>query len=426
MFSVDNLNLLLTKRPVPVYLVPAVVWLGLVGSLMIADVWDETNAQLVLTSEPVLSASLFEAVRMIWLQELGLNMYRPVANTLFMTFGKLSGGSFVVLRLVNAALLLGAISLFTAALKNLGVEPLRRFGFFLIMLYSGSVLICASWFANIFDVSCLFFIALATWAYTRDRLALCCAGIALAVFSKEVYLLIVPLFLLLIIRNEREDWRRVLIMTAVFTAFSLLYWLLRQAAVPLGSEQDLRSFGTDNLVDSVVSMLAGLVFQFSKFTRYNPVYWAGLLVLLLAFIGLRDFRAKLAVMGLLILCVAVYWSMFGHQGDEIVTYHNFAGRLFLVPFAILLFILVWDARWPVLVLVGLSSMWGYIATWRDHRIFQQTYAEIYELAERTEGSLVIHYPEKPLNDFNREILIGDFPDAEFEISSAQGGLAARE
>ena len=42
------------------------------------------------------------------------------------------------------------------------------------------------------------------------------------------------------------------------------------------------------------------------------------------------------------------------------------------------------------------------------------------------GRLVVNYPEKPLEDFRRNLLIGDFPNASIQINPKEGGFLTRD
>ena len=86
-----------------------------------------------------------------------------------------------------------------------------------------------------------------------------------------------------------------------------------------------------------------------------------------------------------------------------------------------LFVVLAQAPRSAILMIAFFSVWGTGVTWLQHFAFQQTYAEIYRLAESTEGTLFVHYPEKPLEDFRRDLMIGDFPDAALRISR-EGGI----
>lgn len=404
------------------FLIVSALWLLVINSLMIADVWDETNALLILESEPVAGSGALNTVFGVWLQQLPLDVYRPVGSSLILLLGKLTGGNFVFLRFVNAVFILGAAGFFALSLLRLGTGIPRAMAFFVVMLFSASAVMTSSWFANVFDATCLFFIALACWSYVTRNTWLCCIALALSVFSKEIYVLALPFLGLLALQDNRRNNRTLLASSLVIIGFSLIYWTARQAVAPLGSAADVHTFESAGLALSLSSFLAGLVFQFSKFTLFSPVFWIGLAALLLTMIGIRNNHARLAAAMILLMSGGIYWGMFDFQGNNIVTSHNFVGRLYLVPYVLLLFIVCRDASKPVLALMTITSVWGLVATYRDYAAFQATYREIYALAESADDTLFVYFPEKPLDDFRRDLQIGDFPLAAYRIDVNSGGL----
>jgi hypothetical protein len=64
---------------------------------------------------------------------------------------------------------------------------------------------------------------------------------------------------------------------------------------------------------------------------------------------------------------------------------------------------------------------GAVRTYADHLRFQTAYAQIYELRSRI-TTPVVNYPEKPLNDWRRDIRIGDYLDAPYRLDPKTGTL----
>ena len=368
----DSLGSWIDARHVAVLSSLAFLWLLLIHSLMITDVWDETNAILILKSEPVASLGAMEAAVMVWLQQLPLDVYRPLGSSLFMVLGKLFDGDFVLLRYFNAGLLLAAAWLFYAALVKLGCSRMRAVLFFTLSLFSSAALITAGWFANIFDATCLFFLALAIWAYVGRRTYLCCLALTLAIFSKEIYVVALPFLALLVYQDPRRNRRDVLTLALIITGFSLLYWLLRQAAIPLGSSADIHTFSPATFANSSLSFFAGAVFQFSKFSQYGPLFWAGLAVLAGSLVAIRNYPALLTLAVILLLSTGVYWGMFSYQGEAVVTAHNFVGRLYLVPIVLFLFIACRYGHRTSLLALTVAGLVGFVITYIDHRTFHPT------------------------------------------------------
>ena len=401
-------------------------WLIMISGLMVTDVWDETNALLLFASEPLASMSVFEAMLAVWLQQLPLDIYRPLGSSLALGLGKLSGGSFLFLRYFNALLMLCSVGLLARTLVlRYDLESGRAIAFFAVLLFSASSLITASWFANIFDAACLFFLALAIRLYVSGCLAACGVSFALAVFCKESCVLAFPLFGWLLWEDLREKdvWganARIWLAVSML-GVSAVYWWLRHSFVPIGSEADIHGFDIDVYAASYASFIAGFPAQSSSFAHGGAMFWAGIAAMITLVVLTRSFGPKFTILAILGLCGPVYWGMFGYQGDNVMSHHNFVGRLYLIPFAMTLFILFARAPRPAILLIALFSVWGIGVTWRQHFEFQQTYAEIYRLAESVEGTLVVHYPEKPLDDFRRDISIGDYPNAALRIDR-EGGL----
>ena len=395
-------------------------WLIMISGLMVTDVWGETDALLLFASEPLASMNVFEAMLAVWLQQLPLDIFRPLGSSLAIGLGKLSGGSFLFLRYFNALLMLCSVGLLARALVlRYGMEAGRAIAFFAVLLFSASSLITATWFANVFDAACLFFLALAIRLYVSGRLAACGVSFALAVFCKESYVLAFPLFGWIMWEDLREkdvQGAKAHICLAVsMLGLSAIYWWLRHSFVPIGSEADIHGFDIDVYAASYASFIAGFPAQSSSFVHGGAMFWAGIAAMIALVVLTRSFGPKFTVLAILGLCGPVYWGMFGYQGDNVMSHHNFVGRLYLIPFALTLFILFARAPRPAILLIALFSVWGMGVTWRQHFVCQQTYAEIYRLAESAEGTLVVHYPEKPLDDFRRDLAIGDYPDAALRI-----------
>ncbi len=402
-------------------------WLIMISGLMITDVWDETNALLLFASEQLAGMNFFEAFLAVWLQQLPLDIYRPLGSSLALGLGKLSGGDFLFLRYFNALLVLCSAGLLARALAvRFEAESGRAIAFFAVLLFSASSLITATWFANVFDAACLFFLALAIRLYVSGSLAACGISFALAVFCKESCVLALPLFAWLF-WEDRQGARRQVRKAHIWLAVSMLgvsafYWSLRHSFIPIGSEGDIHGFDVDIYAASYTSFIAGFPAQSSSFSLGGVTFWAGIAVMIALIFFTRNLGPKITVLAILGLCGPVYWGMFGYQDGNIMSHHNFVGRLYLIPYALSLFVIFAHAPRPVILLIALFSIWGMGVTWRQHSVFQHTYADIYRLAESTEGRLVVHYPEKPLEDFRRGISIGDYPDATIRINLREGGL----
>ena len=427
---VFNLSFLLNSYNRYFYVAIGIAWLILVNSLMIADVWDETNALVILSAEPVASASLFEAARMFWLQELPLDIYRPLGSTFFIVFTKLTNGSFIFLRYVNAAFILASAVLFSSVLNQQGQSngqsnhesKAKALTFYTIFLFSSSAVITAGWFANVFDASCLFFIALATKFYSAKNYLAYGISMVLAIYCKETYVLSIPFFFLAIFQTRDTNVKAIALVSLSVITFSAIYWLARQSVSPLGSEADIHGFSAANFFAPNLSFLSGFWFQFSKFTSSSPIIIVGVIAVIMSVVGLKSTAGKIALVSIYLMSAVIYWGMFSFQGNDIVTAHNFVARLYLIPFVLGLYLICKEGNKPAIVIIALLSTWGMGATYSDHKAFQSSYLELYELSRETDEQVVVHYPEKPLVDSNRNLLIGDYPDAPISINPRTGEI----
>jgi hypothetical protein len=427
---VFNLSFLLNSYNRYFYVAIGIAWLILVNSLMIADVWDETNALVILSAEPVASASLFEAARMFWLQELPLDIYRPLGSTFFIVFAKLTNGSFIFLRYVNAAFILASAVLFSSVLNQQGQSngqsihesKAKALIFYTIFLFSSSSVITAGWFANVFDASCLFFIALATKFYSTKNYFGYGISMVLAIYCKEAYVLSIPFFFLAIFQARDTNVKAIALVSLSVITFSAIYWLARHSVSPLGSEADIHGFSAANFFASSLSFLSGFWFQFSKFTPSSPIIIVGVIAVIISIVGLKSTAGKITLVSIYIMSAVIYWGMFSFQGSDIVTAHNFVARLYLIPFVLGLYLICKEGNKPAIVIIALLSTWGMGASYSDHKVFQNSYLELYKLSRETDEQVVAHYPEKPLVDSNRNLLIGDYPDAPISINPRTGEI----
>jgi hypothetical protein len=150
----------------------------------------------------------------------------------------------------------------------------------------------------------------------------------------------------------------------------------------------------------------------------------GFVFLALSVLVLKRPRLIAATLVFLAATVVIYWGMFGeYQGDRLIHHLNFIGRLYLVPAALMLFVLALERRTLAVALLCLPIVFGGYTTWRDHARLQRTYRRIYRTAaEATQKPLVVHLPAKPLNDTVRGIQIGDFPAAPVRVNEKTGRL----
>ncbi len=402
------------------FLLLGALWLYLVGGLMIADVWDETNFLVGVRSAPFSDLSPWEGAKYVWLNHISL--YRPLPTSLLVVMDKLFELRFEHIRYANAILTLVSIYLLSQSLRKLfNTDALQTLSFCLLSLFSSSAFITAGWFANIFDASCLFFISAAVFLFSRERFIASAVVAGLSFFCKEIAILILP-FAGMLLWRRKTDPRRIIAMGVIAAIFGGAYWCMRQQILSLGSDADIHGFSLHALLPSFSAFLKSFWLQHTKFSRYGAEAWLGLGVFFLSIFSIKSHVNKVCAASIILLSGAAYWSMFGHQEARIIDSLNFIGRLYLIPAVMLLFIMAMDAKKIIFLPVSILVFWGAIRTCNDHILFQNLYADMYKRAGESARTLVVHYPEKPLDDPSRNIRIGDFPDAEARIDPYRAEL----
>ena len=337
-----NMYLTANNRFKLVLVVVSIVWLIMIAPLMIAEVWDETNGLILMETQPFAGMGIPEIIYLCWSEPIK-GIYRPLATSLILLLIKLFDGNFVLLRYLVALLIPCAAILLTQALMlRFSISRNHAIAFFVILLFSASSLITATWFANIFDASCLLFLALALRWYVSGSLVACGVSFALAVFCKETCVLILPLFVWLFWIDRQRipsmHWHEHSVLAISMLAVLGVYWWLRHSMIPTGSEADLHGFDMDVFAASYASFIAGFPTQSNSFAWGSPMFWAGVAAMIVLVVLTRDLPARLVVLAILGLCGPLYWGMFGYQSGNIMNHLDFIGRLYLIPFALILFI----------------------------------------------------------------------------------------
>jgi hypothetical protein len=395
------------------------IWLLFAFRLMIADVWDETNGMLFFSSAAL---SLGAKLKFVLTQSLGF--WRPLPTLLVAVILHVIPDfdiSWRVLRAIDIAMLVVAAQLLLNAIEAKGV---LRFVTTIALLFSGSAVIAAGWYANIFDTSALLLIAIALTLLLRDRAVTAGVILGIAFFCKETTALALP-FLLMLYAAGRITFRQLLRTAIPASILGAIYFALRSKIVPFGSEGDVHGFAADQLWPTV----ANLCESFWRQTLKGPgPGLLGFAFLALSLIALRRPRLIAAAIAFLAATVVIYWGMFGmRQGDALIHHLNFVGRLYLIPAALMLFLLALERRTLVIAILCLPIVYGGVTTWRDHARFQRTYKRLYRTArDHPSKPLVVHFPTKPLDDIVRGIKIGDFPrDAIYALDDKTGRLRSR-
>jgi hypothetical protein len=387
------------------------VWALLALRLMIADVWDETNGMLYFSD---VSIPLGDKIHFVLTQSLGF--WRPLSTliaALFLHFIPLFDASWRVLRLVNMLMMSGALLLFLDAANRWSPRSeRRRFLFTVAFLFSGSGIIAAGWYANIFDVTALLLIALGLALVSRGRELEAGVIFGIAFYAKETAVLALP-FLVILLAAGRIPFRAALRAAIPALILGAIYFIIRSRIVPFGSASDVHGFDPKLFFPTLINFSSTFWMQ----TMKRHVGVIGLAFLALSLAALRRPRLIALTALFVIGCVVIYWGMFSEYQDGLVIAHqNFIGRLYLVPAALFLFLLLIEAQDAAIALLLIPIVFGGAETYRDHTRFQRVYRRIYRTAATsTARPLFVHFPVKPLADKVRGIDVGDHPDAKVVI-----------
>lgn len=394
------------------------IWIVFAIRLMIADVWDETNGMLAFSS-----AAMTYGAKLQFVLTQSLGFWRPLPTLLVATilhFVPDFDVSWRILRAINMAVIVAAVQILLATIDAKGA---LRFVTTVALLFSGSAVIAAGWYANIFDASSLLLIAIAIRLLFRDRPIAAGVVIGIAFFCKETTALALP-FLLMLLAAGRITFRQLLRTAIPATVLGAIYFAIRAKIVPFGAAGDVHGFDPAQLLPTVVNLAESFWRQTMK--GAGPGF-LGFLFLAISLIALRRPRLIAAALAFLAATVVIYWGMFGlWQHGELIHHLNFVGRLYLVPVALMLFMLALERRTLVIAVLCIPILFGGITTWRDHARFQRMYNRLYRTAaQHSQKPLVVHFPNKPLDDIVRGIRIGDFPAATMHINARTGRLEYR-
>jgi hypothetical protein len=402
-------------------------WMGAVialfaifaSALMIADVWDETNGMLFFSDA---SRSLSSKLHFVLTQSLGF--WRPLPTLFVAVVLHLIPDfdtSWRVLRAINIGLLVGALALLVDAIGRWNREEPRRLIFAIGFLFSGSAVITAGWYANVFDASALLLIAVGISLLARGHPLAAGFTFGTAFFCKETTVLILP-FLLMLWASGRLSWRDLARAAAPAIILGGIYFAIRSRIVAFGSATDVHQFTPEQLLPTIVNLAGSFWFESLKVGTV-----AGLAFLLLSLATLRRPRLIVAAIVFLGCTVLIYWGMLDDsEANVLISHLNFAGRLYLVPVTLMLFLLVIEGRPLLVAALLIPIITGGVLTYRDHARFQRLYKQIYKTARQAPSRpLVVYYPPKPLDDKVRGIVIGERPDAPVRVNATTGRLEHR-
>lgn len=399
-----------------------VCWIWLVNGLMIIDVWDETNIFIVLDRPPFATSSVSKSVGYVWTHFLGL--YRPFATTILLVAGKWGLG-FVELRYVNVLFLLMGVGLFAVALKkHFAVPSFWVVIFALLTLTSASSVITIGWFANIFDASCLFFIALGFFLILEEKKVWGCIAVGLAFFCKEIAILSIP-FLFVLRSQKKLSLKSLSLIVASILMIAMCYGFIRQGIVALGSDADIHKFSREVFFSSTSIFMESFWLQNTKFGPDSFQHYIGYLFFLFSFFCIHGYKNRLIFISIFLISAVAYWGMFAYQNDIVISSLNFVGRLYLIPSTLALFLIIADGRRIGVLVLAFPIVAGAATTYRDHVRFQELYQSIFSMAVDNATPLVIDYAEKPLSDLKRRVEIGNYPDAKLAIDQRNARLFVR-
>ncbi|MFN2239331.1 MAG: hypothetical protein ABR524_08060 [Thermoanaerobaculia bacterium] len=402
--------------------VPIVLlWLLVLVWLQIADVYDETTGLVIFHDSP---RPLTTTLVSVWTSAIGL--WRPLPTAVAASVLKLvpdRDAAWIAMRWINAAAFLAGLGILHLLLMRSGVRDRWRHAALAGgVLLSGSGILAGSWYASLFDVSVMILIAAGLWLAADERPVLAGLAIGLAFFCKENAVLgIVFLFALpLLVPVSR---RTVAISSGLATSLGAAYFLLRSRRVAFGSEADMHQFVPTELVPTAIGFAQSFWTQVMKGDGPSIL---GIAVFVVGFIGLRGNRERAVLAALFGLSVGLYWGMLDeYQNGVLISHLNFIGRLHLVPVGLALLLLTARGRSFAVAAVVAALLVGGALTAHDHQRFQRSYGNLYELAAGTPGHLEVHEPLNPLTDPSRELRLGSFPEARWQLDVRTGALLTR-
>jgi len=397
----------------------ALLWLALITRLMIADLWDETNGML-LFCDP--AHSFWWNVQFVLTKSLGF--WRPLPTLLAMFvlhFVRSFDVNWRILRFVDAFELLGSVALLVDAITRWSRrDETRDLVFVIAVLFSGSGIIIAGWYANVFDASALLVIAAGLALLARGRALAAGVVFGVAFFCKETTALIFP-FLVALLAARRITFRDALRSGIPAAILGAIYFAIRSRIVPFGSSSDVHGFPLDQFLPTLINLCESFWRQTLKGNGPGVV---GFVFLLVSLAALRKPRLIGAAALLVLASAVLYWQMtVMYQGDVLMSHLDFFGRLYLIPATMLLVLLAIERQTVAMVVLLIPILFGGYQTYRDHARMQRTYRRIYRTAAESKTKpLIIDYPEKPLDDVVRGIKIGTFPNAHVRIDAKTGRL----
>lgn len=410
------------------------LWWWAFSALMITPVWDEINFMLMrqrATSFP----QLFDISRF------GFTLYRPLAISFLMCVHWLLPFDLAwpLLRIVNAVMVFASFWLIADAARYYTASdgrpkqphlscnnrnPFTLCCYWLAVLLSPSVLIVATWYPNIFDASCLLFIALGIAALGRGHWLFAGIAFGIAWFCKETAVFVLPLlaYLFFIHPHSRKMTVNALL---VYTGISAIYWFLRNRVLVLGGPQDIHAFVFAQLLPTLQAVATRLS---SPGITVLPSL-AGLLITLILALSARNALFFCFVLVLILGSAVLYLGMPGgvlSTDTPLISPAIFDARFFYIPLALLMFALLLNNHaWPLLLLalsLGTSMPFEFL----HYQKFQLAYQTYFNLAAQKTGGLVIFiHNGQGVQGASGEygnLKIGEYPQADYWLNPQNGDL----
>ncbi len=388
----------------------AVVYLAVVASAMVTDVWDEGRALNL-----VFGHSVVELVTTNWQQRAagGVVLFRPLPFLLVTAVAKGVGDfelSWRLLRALNGLLLVATTWLLVDVRRRLcGPDPLRDLLLAAGVLWSGGAVIAGGWFATIFDVATLLAIVCGLAALARGRGLTAGAAFGAAFFCKEIAILALPLVAALrwAGRTPRRASDQALVVAG---SAALVYGVLRLLVVAPGSAADVRSWSLAGTAKAFWQLPETIWWQVAD----PPLPGIGLLATALVLATVRPLRLSAGAGAVCATAAVVYGEMVHVQASPLLDADNFIGRLHLVPAALLLLLVAVGGRRVVLAALVVPLVWGAGLTLDRHLRFQRAYLRVYELAAAAENPpLLVDSPlyrgAERFDHEARRLVFGVFP-----------------
>lgn len=363
------------------------IWFLSFYNLLIVDVWDET-AGLLIISENHLPSIVYENIPITQEQ---IIFRRPLTGLIFYSILKLKlpyDVCWKLLRAMNAAFVLFSLFFLIEIIKYYkGKDLLQQLLLTAIFLFSGSSIITISWFANMYDASSLFLLALGLYLFlVKKHYKISSIILGLSFFCKETGILVYFMLILFSLTGFVSKQKLILAISISFF-IGLIYFFIRSSFIPLGSSLDIHGFNLELLLPSLTGWLESFWWQNMKREEAEAAGWVFLLI---SIIAIRNGFAMISVIGILLFSGVLYWEMTAnYQNHILLSSHNFIGRLYLIPFFFILLIIALYSHNILLIILAIPVLSGGFATYNDHYHFQKAYLNAYQKAHSAHKEILI-------------------------------------